>query len=94
MSEINNPLSDIEEGESLTFSGQQIEYLREEKPLGTAGGLRLIYKKMKKDFFVTNCDTIIKTDLNSIYDFHKKNKQYIWNQNPLFRLYLRKSFFI
>ena len=30
MSEINNPLSDIEEGESLTFSGQQIEYLREE----------------------------------------------------------------
>ena len=30
MSEINNPLLDIEEGESLTFSGQQIEYLREE----------------------------------------------------------------
>ena len=30
MSEINNPLSDIEEGESLTFSSQQIEYLREE----------------------------------------------------------------
>jgi len=30
MSEINNPLSEIEESESLTFSGQQIEYLREE----------------------------------------------------------------
>ncbi len=30
MSEINNPLSDIEKGESLTFSSQQIEYLREE----------------------------------------------------------------
>ena len=30
MSEINNPLSDIEDGELLTFSSQQIEYLREE----------------------------------------------------------------
>jgi glycosyltransferase involved in cell wall biosynthesis len=30
MSEINNPLSDIEEGGTLTFSAEQIEYLREE----------------------------------------------------------------
>ena len=30
MSEINNPLSDIEAGESLTFSAEQIEYLRSE----------------------------------------------------------------
>ena len=30
MSEVNNPLSDMTEGESLTFSAEQIEYLREE----------------------------------------------------------------
>ena len=30
MSEVNNPLSDVEDGESLTFSAEQIEYLREE----------------------------------------------------------------
>jgi len=30
MSEVNNPLSDMAEGESLTFSAEQIEYLREE----------------------------------------------------------------
>ena len=28
MSEVNNPLSDMREGESLTFSTEQIEYLR------------------------------------------------------------------
>ena len=30
MSEVNNPLSEMTEGESLTFSAEQIEYLREE----------------------------------------------------------------
>ena len=30
MSEVNNALSDMTEGESLTFSAEQIEYLREE----------------------------------------------------------------
>ena len=45
----------------------------EKKPLGTCGGLRLLEKSVKKDFFVSNCDTLIKSDLLDIYDYHTKN---------------------
>ena len=53
------------------------DFIEEKKPLGTAGSLNLLYKKINKDFFVANCDTIIKTDLNNVYDFHKKNNNVI-----------------
>jgi len=55
----------------------KFNFIEEKKPLGTAGGLGLINKKIKKAFFVTNCDTIIKTDLNVIYSFHKENNNII-----------------
>lgn len=48
--------------------------IREEKPLGTAGSLFLIQKRLTEDFFLTNCDTIINTDYSEIYNHHKKNK--------------------
>ena len=32
------------------------------KPLGTAGSLRLLKNKVKDDFFVINCDSLIKLD--------------------------------
>lgn len=48
-----------------------IAYIEEEKPLGTAGSLHLLNKKLKSDFIVSNCDIIIKDDYTKIYDFHK-----------------------
>lgn len=52
---------------------QKINFLEEIKPLGTVGSLALISKKLSKNFFLSNCDTIIKANYNDIYDFHKKN---------------------
>ena len=46
----------------------------ENKPLGTAGGLAFYKKKINNPFFVTNCDIIINTNYEDIYNFHKKNK--------------------
>ncbi len=54
--------------------GYKIHYVEENKPLGTIGSLRLIKNKIKGPFFVTNCDTIINTDLNDIIKSHSENK--------------------
>ncbi len=55
----------------------KIQFIREEKELGTAGGLSLINKELNKPFFVTNCDTIINEDYSKIYNFHLKEKNHI-----------------
>jgi dTDP-glucose pyrophosphorylase len=49
----------------------KIEYLEENKPLGTAGALKLLEGKVNSSFFVSNCDIIIKDDYSKIYEFHK-----------------------
>jgi len=52
--------------------GYRIDYIYEEEPLGTAGALKYLEDKIKKTFFVSNCDIIIRTDYGSFYDFHEK----------------------
>ena len=45
------------------FKGKKtynINYIEEKKPLGTAGSLKLVQKKIKTDMFIINCDTICK----------------------------------
>ena len=54
-----------------------IKFLDEKKPLGTAGGLKFLEKRLSNIFFVSNCDVLIKTNYKDIYDFHKKNKNII-----------------
>ena len=49
------------------------KFIKEHKPLGTCGGLRLLNTTLKKDFFVSNCDTLINSDLRNVYDHHKIN---------------------
>jgi dTDP-glucose pyrophosphorylase len=51
----------------------KVHFVYEEKPLGTAGSLRLLNDKFKKPFFVTNCDIIIEGDYTSLYSFHLKD---------------------
>ena len=48
------------------------QYIEEKKPLGTAGSLSRL-KKEFKNYFITTCDTVIKTDYNKIYNHHQKN---------------------
>ena len=52
----------------------KISYIEENKPLGTAGSLKLLKNKLKKTFFVTNCDVLIQTDYPALMRFHKENK--------------------
>ncbi|MFA6402597.1 MAG: nucleotidyltransferase family protein [Salinivirgaceae bacterium] len=54
-----------------------LSYIHEKKPLGTGGALKFVRGKVKNDFFVSNCDIIIKDDYSRIFDFHKENKNLI-----------------
>ncbi len=51
----------------------QLTYVEEDRPLGTAGSIRLIEKKFSDPIFVTNCDILIQADYADIYEYHKKN---------------------
>lgn len=56
----------------------KVSFLEEKKPLGTAGSLYLARKKkVFKNYFITNCDTILKTDLSKVYNNHLKSKKTI-----------------
>ena len=48
-------------------------FLEEKQPLGTAGSIKLLKGKVKGDFFIINCDTILNINLEKFYEFHKKN---------------------
>lgn len=50
----------------------EIEWVEEEKPLDTGGGLSLLKGKIDGEFFLTNCDILIDADYGSIARFHKK----------------------
>jgi dTDP-glucose pyrophosphorylase len=48
----------------------EIEYLEEDRPLGTAGALSLLPKRPDLPFFVMNGDLLTKIDFESLLDFH------------------------
>jgi dTDP-glucose pyrophosphorylase len=48
----------------------EIEYIHEDKPLGTAGSLRYLCGKLATSLIVTNCDVIIRADYRKIVDHH------------------------
>ena len=52
----------------------KLKYVEEKKILGTAGSLSLFKKKINSNFFVCNCDTIVKINLKKFYEYHTKGK--------------------
>lgn len=54
-----------------------IDYVDEDKPLGTGGSLHLLKDKLKETFFVSNCDILIDANYSHILKYHKKNKNLI-----------------
>ncbi|GAB6265620.1 MAG: nucleotidyltransferase family protein [Methanothrix sp.] len=52
--------------------GLKIEYSKEEKKLGTAGGLGLLKNKLEDDFLVMNGDVLTGLDFSEFLEFHKK----------------------
>ncbi len=63
-----------------------IEFLMEEKPLGTIGSVSLLKGKINTPFFVSNCDSINEQDYRDVYDYH------INNHNDMTVVTLVKSF--
>lgn len=54
-----------------------INYIDEDEPLGTGGGLSLLKGKIDSTFILSNCDILIEEDYEKIYRFHKKEKKLI-----------------
>ncbi len=57
--------------DSLIEKDYSIEYITEDKPLGTAGSLFLLKGRINNTFFVSNCDIIIDHCYPDIFDYHK-----------------------
>jgi len=50
-----------------------IEFFKEDKPLGTIGSVSLLKGKITTPFFVSNCDSINEQDYRDVYDYHINN---------------------
>ncbi len=48
----------------------KIHFIEEEKPLGTAGSMRLIKKQFHTPVMITNCDILIEADYEAILKHH------------------------
>lgn len=55
----------------------EINYFKEDKPMGTAGSLHLLKDSIKETFFVSNCDIIVEQDYSEILKYHRENKNEI-----------------
>jgi dTDP-glucose pyrophosphorylase len=62
---------------TLNHEKYQIEYIKEDMPLGTAGSLNLLKGKINSTFFVSNCDIIIEQDIDDILEYHRTYKNEI-----------------
>jgi len=51
----------------------QVEFIEENKPLGTAGSLHYLVNRFSCPFFVTNCDILVEADYVNLYKYHKQN---------------------
>lgn len=54
-----------------------VNFIDEDKPLGTGGGLSLLKGKINSTFILSNCDILIEEDYEKIYNFHKKESNLI-----------------
>lgn len=54
-----------------------VDYVDEDTPLGTGGGLSLLKNKIDSTFILTNCDILIEEDYEKMVDYHKKENNLI-----------------
>ncbi|MBZ9560025.1 MULTISPECIES: nucleotidyltransferase family protein [unclassified Modicisalibacter] len=50
----------------------RLQYLYEEKPLGTGGSLSALSGKLDGDLIVTNCDVIVRADYHAMVEHHRR----------------------
>lgn len=51
-----------------------INYIDEDKPLGTGGSIKLIKRHFETPFIVTNCDTLIDVDFGDLLTYHTSSR--------------------
>ena len=56
--------------EDVKLDDIEINFFQEDRPLGTAGALGLMKSSLDRDFFLSNCDILVKTDYREVLDFH------------------------
>jgi len=54
--------------------GAEIEYVLEDKRMGTAGALTLLKSKPNEPFFVMNGDLLTNVNFEHLYEFHQNNQ--------------------
>jgi dTDP-glucose pyrophosphorylase/CBS domain-containing protein len=54
-----------------------LDFFKENKPMGTGGSLALLKNKINQTFIVSNCDILIEQDYFEILEYHRKNKNEI-----------------
>jgi dTDP-glucose pyrophosphorylase len=54
-----------------------LNFIDEDKPLGTGGGLSLLKGRINKTFFFTNCDILVDADYADIFNYHKSQDNMI-----------------
>jgi dTDP-glucose pyrophosphorylase len=54
--------------------GVNIEYIREDSPLGTAGSLSLLKRQQLKPFIVANGDVLTDVKYSELLDFHERHE--------------------
>ncbi len=55
---------------SDNITDYHLNYVEEDKPLGTAGSLTLLTEELHVPFIVTNCDILIHANYGDIYRYH------------------------
>lgn len=51
-------------------SRYDIEYIEEDRPLGTGGSIKLIKEEFDRPLFIVNCDALILADYADMYQYH------------------------
>lgn len=54
-----------------------VDFVKEDEFLGTAGGLHLVRDKIHSTFILSNCDILIDDDIECVYRTHKSKKNKI-----------------
>ena len=57
--------------------GVSIEYVIEQQPLGSGGGLFFLKDKVKTDFLVCSGDTVLDVDVERMYRYHLEHQAQI-----------------
>lgn len=52
----------------------KINYVKERKSLGTAGGLRLLERRIGDYFIVSNCDVLVKANFEDALNYHTEHE--------------------